>query len=100
MTILTNLVVTGISFSYRVVLEGKTGKRCLDHLEVTLKASFSSCKIFQKITLPFQIQKKVPHNHIIESTIVVKNAFVENTISNLSKIPKATFPRSNRLLFY
>ena len=74
-TFFTNLAVTRIAFSFRLDLEGKTGKWSLDDLGVTLNIPGSWKQLYQ-------IQKEAPQKHYMEHTIIIENTFVENTSSS------------------
>ena len=67
MTFLTILGITEISCSFRLVLEGKTGKEIPESSRLEfLENNFTANICFQKTILLYQMQKTTPPGHWIE----------------------------------
>ena len=85
-TFLYNFWTQRIFFSFRLVLEGKTGKKIPDSLRLEFLK-----KIFEN---SFALSE---HLRSIKWTRYFRFTFVENTISNSAKASKPRFLGSNRL---
>ena len=86
------LTILGLkNMQFRLVLEGKTGKEIPESSKV-LRKGFSKQFCF--------IRCRRQHLSAVEERRYSRFTFVENSIGNFPKIPRAKFMRSDRLFYF
>ena len=84
MAFLTILGVTEISYTFRLVLEGKTDKE--------IDTRVIKIRVFRKVfSKQFCFVRCRRHPRAVEQKMYSRFTFVENTISNSQKVPRAKF---------
>ena len=95
MTFLIILGVTEILYSFRLVQEGKIGKKILESSIIKIKAHR---KVFSKQFCFIRCRRQ--HLRAVEYRRYSRFTFVENTISNSSEVTRAKFLGSNELFCF